>query len=281
MSIPWSYSSTSLRVRLGARAARSRWHTLGAVTASLALVLPLFARGEISEDPLLGAGVRSRPAYDGSSSQVTEAIPVIRYLGSPWFVRTTQEVLEGGVRTLLAPELHVAAQLAYEPGRLTNESDFLQAHRLPFVDRGFSVGAQLEWDHLFGPMPVSVLARVRQDVDLSQGAQMDLRLNAGVFQQGPFAAGVFTQLTWANAKSTDTFYGISPQESVVTGLAAFSPGGGWLFSSFGLLGSFDLSSRWTLVGGAETQHLHGEAARSPLSQMLANAYLSLGLAYRF
>jgi outer membrane scaffolding protein for murein synthesis (MipA/OmpV family) len=243
-------------------------------------MVPLAAFAELSDEPLIGAGVRSRPAYDGSGSQVLEPIPVIRYLGEPWFVRTTQDILEGGVRMALAPGLYAGLQLAYEPGRQTSESDFLRAHRVPYVDRGTSAGADFEWNHMFGPMPVTVLGRARQDTDFNRGIQADLRLSAGIFQGGPLAMGVFTQATWASAKSVGTMYGISAQESVTTGLSEFAPGSGWLFGGLGLLASVDLGRKWTLVGSAESCHLYGDAAHSPLTERTSNFYASLGLAYR-
>jgi outer membrane scaffolding protein for murein synthesis (MipA/OmpV family) len=240
-----------------------------------------WASAEISDESLLGAGVRSRPAYDGSDSQVLEVIPILRYFGQAWFVRTTQDILEGGLRTEIANEVHAGAQLAYEPGRQTSESSFLERHRVPFVDRGASVGAQVEYDHLLGPMPINVLARARQDADLSRGAQVDLRLSAGVFQEGPVGAGLFTQATWASAKSVNSFYGIAPQESLATGLPAYDAGSGWLFVSYGLLASVDLSRKWTVVASAELQRLRGDAARSPLIERTSNDYASVALAYRF
>ena len=129
------------------------------VTVVLGLMLPLSAFAELSDESLLGPGLRSRPAYDGSASQHAEWVPVVRYLGQPWFVRSTQGVLEGGVRMALAPGPHAGAQLAYEPGRKTSESDFLQRHDLSDADPGASVGVQVEWDHTFGPMPITLLAR--------------------------------------------------------------------------------------------------------------------------
>lgn len=58
--------------------------------------LPAFA--ELSNEPLLGRGLRLRPAYNGSASRHTELVPVVRYFGEPWFARSTQGVLEGGAR---------------------------------------------------------------------------------------------------------------------------------------------------------------------------------------
>jgi outer membrane scaffolding protein for murein synthesis (MipA/OmpV family) len=254
-----------------------------ALAAALAcgLGLPLHTLAELSNDSLIGPGLRSRPVYEGSASQRTELVPVIRYFGQPWFVRSTQGVLEGGVRMALAPGLHAGAQLAYESGRRASESDFLRDHGVFDIKRGASVGAQLEWDHKIGPAPVTLLARVRQNTDSDLGAQADLRLSVGVFQRGPVAAGVFTQAIWANKKSTGAYYGVTPAQSAATGLPAYEAGSGLLSGSLGLLWSVDLARSWVVVGSMEARHLYGDARRSPLAQRDTNYYASAGLAYRF
>jgi outer membrane scaffolding protein for murein synthesis (MipA/OmpV family) len=251
------------------------------ISIACAAVLPLAAFAELSSESLIGPGLRSRPAYDGSNEQHVELVPVIRYLGQPWFVRSTQGVLEGGVRTELLPGLYGGAQLAYEPGRQGSESAFLQGHNLADRKRGASLGLQLEWDHQFGPMPVTLLARARRNLDSALGTQADLRLSAGVFQRGRFAAGVFGQAVWADAKSIDAYYGIALQQEAVTGLPAFHPGSGWLNTSVGLLWSVDVGARWVAVGSLERRRLAGDAASSPLAERRSNNYVSAGLAYRF
>jgi outer membrane protein len=248
---------------------------------ALGLLVPLGAFAELSNDTLFGLGVRPRPAYDGSASQRVEAVPVIRYLGPYGFVRSTQGVLEGGARLELAPGLHAGAQLAYEPGRKSSESDFLQGHSVVDVDLGASVGVHAEWDQTIGPVPITLLARARQHTGSGRGAQADLRLSAGVYRGGPFGAGVFAQTTLANAKSTGSLYGITPEQSAATGLPTFHAGSGWLFTSVGLLWSVDLSRDWVVVGSMESRHLRGDAAHSPLVERASNYYASAGVAYRF
>ena len=250
-------------------------------TFAFGVIVPLAAFAELSNDSLLGPGLRSRPAYDGSSSQLIELVPVLRYFGQPWFARSTQGVFEGGVRMEFAPGLHAGVQLAYEPGRKTSDSDFLENHNVSGIKRGASVGLHWEWDHNFGPMPITLLARARQHTDSDLGAQVDLRLSAGVYRSGRVAAGVFTQATWANAKSADAYYGITPPQSTATGLPAFGAGSGWIFSSVGFLWSIDLSQEWIVVGSMEARHLHGDAAQSPLAERVSNYYMSAGIAYHF
>ena len=240
---------------------------------------PAFA--ELSNTSMVGPAMRVRPASDGADSQRGEVVPVVRYLGHPWFLRSTQGVLEGGARLELAPGLNIGAQLAYEPGRKTRESAFLESRNVSDIDYGASIGAQLEWDKKFGPVPITLLARVRQHVESDRGAQADLRLSVGVFQHGRVGAGVFTQATWASEKSSQSFYGVTPQDAAATGLPVYGAGSGLLFASVGLLYSIDLTRDWVIVGNFEARHLQGDARRSPLVQRSTNYYAAAGLAYRF
>jgi outer membrane protein len=246
-----------------------------------AAIVPFAALAELSNDPMIGAGVRSLPAYDGSATQRLELVPVIRHFGQPWFARSTQGLLEAGARTELLPGLHAGAQLAYESGRKSSGSDFLQGHQVADIGPGASVGLHLEWDHKFGPMPITLLGRLRKHADAELGTQADLRLSAGVFQSGGFSAGVVTQATWADTKATSAYHGIGPQQSVLTGLPVFQPGGGLLHTSLGLLWSVDLGPKWIVVGSLERRKLQGDAGRGPLAEQSSNSYLSAGLAYRY
>jgi MipA family protein len=254
---------------------------LGRASLALVLLMALPAAAELSNEGLLGPGLRSRPAYDGSASQRTELVPVVRYFGPLIFVRSTQGVLEGGLRKELAPGLYAATQVAYEGGRRASESGFLAGHAIADIDRGASVGLQLEWDQRIGPMPITLLARARQHTAADLGAQIDLRLSAGVFKNGAVSAGIYVQGIWANAQSTQALYGITTHQSGTTGLPAFAAGSGWLSASVGLLGAIDLNPQWALVGSLEVRRLQGDAANSPLVERAWNHYLSAGLAYRY
>jgi len=250
-----------------------------ALALLLAAPLAALAQSALPEYAWIGAGVRTRPAYDGSAAQRTDLIPTVRYYGQPWFVRTTQGILEGGARTELARGFSVGAQLAYEGGRLASESDFLGSNKVPDINPGASLGLHVEWDQSLGPMPVTLLARGRHFVDRDRGAQADLRLTAGVYRGGAITAGVFIQGTWADSKSNQSFYGITPAQS--TGLPVYTAGSGPLFATGGLLWGIDLSREWIVVGNLEARRLHGDAARSPLAERASNHYASASAAYRF
>jgi outer membrane scaffolding protein for murein synthesis (MipA/OmpV family) len=205
---------------------------------------------------LLGLGVRSRPDYDGAAKQEIDLIPVVRYYGQTWFARTSQGILEGGARKELARGLFAGAQLAYEAGN--DRTD---------LDPGASFGLHLEWDTKVGPAPVNLLARTRHHFDTDLGTQTDLRATVGVYGGRGVLAGVFGQATWASDKWVRSYYGTGE--------------GGLLFTSLGVLASYDLTRHWVIVGSLEARRLHGDAAASPITEDKTNYYASAGVAYRF
>jgi outer membrane scaffolding protein for murein synthesis (MipA/OmpV family) len=249
----------------------------------LASLAPLAAQAQMQalDYNWLGAGVRTRPAYDGSAAHQTELIPSVRYFGTPWFARTTQGILEGGARLAIGRDLHLGAQLAYEAGRKSSEAVFLASRNVPDIDPGASAGVHAEWDSHIGPAPTTLLARLRQFVDSDRGAQADLRYTAGVFGTGPVSAALFFQGTWASAKSNRSFYGVTPDVSASTGLPAYSPAGGLLYTTGGLLWGVDLSKSWIVIGNLEARLLHGAAAGSPVVERPTSRYASASLAYRW
>jgi outer membrane scaffolding protein for murein synthesis (MipA/OmpV family) len=222
---------------------------------ALLLIFPAIALAQ-DDYTLLGLGVRSRPDYDGSSKQEIDLIPVVRYYGQTWFARTSQGILEGGARKELARGLVAGAQLAYEAGN--DRTD---------LDPGASFGLHLEWDTKLGPAPFNLLGRTRHHFDTDRGAQTDLRATVGVYGRGGLLAGVFGQATWASDKWVRSYYGTGE--------------GGLLFTSLGVLASYDVTRRWVIVGSLEGRRLHGDAASSPITEDKTNYYASAGVAYRF
>ena len=203
---------------------------------------------------LIGAGIRTRPEFDGFSQRKTDLIPVLRYYGRPWFARTTQGILEGGARWNVRPGWDVGAQLAYEQG--PNDKD-----------PGASIGVHSEWDGKLGPAPVDGLIRVRQHLDSDRGLEADFRATAGVYGAHGVQAGVFGQFTLASAKYYRAFYGVDES--------------GLLYTGVGALASYDLSRRWVLVGSVERRHMSDNAARSPLVVQRSASYAAVGVAYSF
>jgi len=218
------------------------------------LVVPLAVAAQDDDETLLGAGLYSRPKFDGSSHRSLDPIPLVRYYGKPWFARTTQGILEGGGRWQIGKGVVAGAQLAYEAGPLDHHP-------------GASIGVHLEVDRMLGPAPLNALVRLRQFLENGRGVEFDARATVGVYEGHGFAAGLFGQATWASEKSFEAYYAVHDS--------------GLLFTSLGALGSYDLSRRWLLLGSVEERRLGDHAMHSAFVERRASAYASLGLAYRF
>jgi outer membrane scaffolding protein for murein synthesis (MipA/OmpV family) len=217
------------------------------VSASIAFCLSAQAFAQSTDDEkYIGIGARARPAYDGADGSRGEVIPYLRLYGDHLFARTTQGMLEGGWRTRPFGAWVFGAQVAYEEGRVTDDSAFLKDHHFDDLDPGTSIGLHAEADWKIGAMPLNALVRYRQNIDPDQGAQADLRLTAGIFSRWGVEAAVFGQMTWANGKSTQSYFGITPQQSAVTGLPVYAAGSGLRHVQLGLLGSVNLSRHWLI-----------------------------------
>lgn len=205
---------------------------------------------------LLGAGVRSRPEYDGASKQELQPIPVVRYYGRTLFARTTQGILEGGARAELVKGLFAGVQLAFEEGN--DRTD---------LDPGASYGVHMEWDTDIGRAPLSLLARTRFHFDSDNGSQTDLRATVGVYGSDRLAVWLFGQATWASDDWVRSYYGAG--------------GGGLLFTALGVEGGYELGRHWVLLASVHARRLQEDAASSPITEERTNYFASVGLAYRF
>jgi len=232
-------------------------------------------------ETVFGVGVWSRPAYVGSDARVLSVIPIIRYYGSPWFARTTQGMLEAGARVAVAGGVSIGAQVAYEVGRDSKDSDFLASRDVTTLPSSASIGVHAGWDTELGPVPLTVLLRYRREAVSERGAQADLRAAIGLHRGAHLRFGLFAQSTWANAESNQAYYGVSAADAGAPGLFAFDSDAGMVYVAAGLPWSYELGSKWMLQGNLEVRQLSAELYRSPLTQMRVNSYASAGLAYHF
>lgn len=224
------------------------WILLSLVTGSA------LAQENSGSELQLGAGVRSRPLYDGSNEQTTDVIPFPSYANGLGFVRSSHGFLEGGMRVYIASGVKTGVQLAYEAGPRDG-------------DPGASLGAYLEWSAALGPAPINVLARMRNHLDSDRGRLLDVRATAGVYGHGGLRAGLFWQATWADEQHLRSYYEVRDS--------------GLLFTSVGLLGAYKLDSRWSVLLSAEQRQLDEAPSSSPLVRDRSNGYITTGLAFRF
>jgi outer membrane scaffolding protein for murein synthesis (MipA/OmpV family) len=216
--------------------------------------VPLTAAALGDDVQFIGAAIYSHPKFDGSTAQHNDLIPQIHYVGSPWFARTTEGILEGGARWDFGPSAKIGVQLAYESGPLDKHP-------------GASLGVHAELEGKIGPAPISSVFRMRQFLSNGNGWETDARVNVGVYEGHGLGVALYGQATWANEKIFNTYYAVNDS--------------GLLFIALGAYGGYEIAPKWLLLGSVEQRRLGDTVMPSPFVERRSGVYASLGAAYRF
>ena len=255
---------------------------LAFILTVLSLPSAAFAQDEPAHAKnLIGPAVRVEPEYEGSDKSRTKPIPILDYTSGAFFARSTQGILETGARYKVLNNLSIGAQAAFEPGRKAGDSDFLKSRNFEDIDAGASVGVFAEGTYKLGPVPLTGLIRYRQNSDSALGAQVDMQAEAGVFGNQRVRVAVFGRLTYANDKAMQSYFGITPSQSVRSGLPAYEAKAGLRSASFGAKALVTLSQSWSAIIILEAQQLQGKAKDSPIVRDSNGVKGTIGLAYRF
>lgn len=88
-------------------------------------------------------------------------------------------------------------------------------------------------------------------------------------------------LAWADRRHLQSYFGVSPDESVASGYPAYQPGAGLRDVSVSTSFRTELHPRWVALGSVSAGRLLGPAARSPLTVSNTQWGLSAGVAWLF
>lgn len=236
---------------------------------------------------LLGAMALAQPEYEGSDRRIVKLRPLWAYQWGRFRISTSRAGAamnfagdpEGpGASALLlnSGPLRFGAALRFDNGRKNGDSEHLKG--LPDVRRTLRgrlfAGWKLDehWD-LSGNVSQDLLGRRGGAV-----GSLDLGYHHRLGERSEWSAGVGTAL--GSRQNMQTYFGVTPEQSATSGLAAFEPGAG-VRNVYGGVGFITaLTPRWILFGNAGAARLVGDAAASPLTLQRASYSAGLGLAYR-
>ncbi|MDB5976690.1 MAG: MipA family protein [Nevskia sp.] len=227
-------------------------------------------------DFTLGAGAVAEPRYEGSKHYILNPIPYVA-------IRYDDLVSIGvdGIRwnVIHSNGLHVGPLLSYSGGRSTGDDELLQ--NLDNIQSSINAGAFATYK--LGHF--EFLAQAQQAVlhehnglfgKIGMTYQEPFRLfgRKALLETGP-------QIEFANRQYENTWFGITPAESLRSGLREFSPGAG--VKDVGLQTSLTLqySPHILLRGIVNVKELVGDAADSPLTTGKTQFFVGLGIGYKF
>ncbi len=88
-------------------------------------------------------------------------------------------------------------------------------------------------------------------------------------------------ISWADAKFTQSYFGVTAAQAARTGFAEFKTKGGIRSVGVALGATYKIDPNWSVNATASISQLQGDAARSPLTQKRGQAVAGVGVSYKF
>ncbi|MFZ2989802.1 MipA/OmpV family protein, partial [Ideonella sp.] len=113
------------------------------------------------------------------------------------------------------------------------------------------------------------------------GAQLDLGAVSGMPLSPTVRFSVSAGLTWVNSALSQTYFGVSPEQSVASGLAPYSAGSGLRDARLSTAVVWGVAPRWNMTTALSAGRLLGDARHSPITRQVNSVSAVLGTSYSF
>ena len=217
----------------------------------------------------LGVGGLYSPKFEGSEKYTFSPYPIVKlhYLRIPGLYETSKK----------ASTIYVRPSFRFLGERDPSDDPIVRG--LNDVDWalevGFAVGYETEYFHTF--------VDVRRGFNGHEGWVVDLGADGILRPREDLTFKLGPRLSFASEDYMDTYFSVSPVESVRTGYAVYDPSAG--LKSVGVTGQaeYALTPETTLYARASYDRLVGEAGDSPIARAgERNMFgVGVGISYRF
>ena len=222
---------------------------------------------------LVGAGIGVTPDYTGADSRSAAVAPLLRY-----HFEDSRRAISivgpiGSVNLIESPTLHGGPVFRYRFGRQDAKDPVVA--RMHEIDPTIDVGAYLSywWTGSGGvPWRLRVAGNVLIGIDSDHAGtsgSLDAQFWLPVSQR--VILGVGGALNYGSSSFMNTYYGVTAQDSVASGLPVFRPGSSSTSADAWVGVMYLLKPNWVVGAGVYYQRLTGDAADSPIVRDRGNA----------
>lgn len=251
------------------------WRTLG-----LALLLglaPVAGRAaETGWQFSLGGAVLAAPKYPGSNRLATFPFPDFEATYDDWFFISPVDGLGAGFRPVAALTLSVAVGVDFEERRARDDPRLSGLREI-----GYAPDARLNARYEMRGLFLDGTLHSRLGATAGRGTLVDVDAGRMFFSQGPhyFSAGVTASLM--DATYAGNFFGLTPAQSVATGLPSYRAPRGLKDAGIFTECSRALGRHWEFFARLQVSRLQPRAARSPIVLAALQPSLLLTTAWHF
>ncbi|MBC3870166.1 MipA/OmpV family protein [Undibacterium oligocarboniphilum] len=205
----------------------------------------------------LGAAALYLPKYKGSDEHRVTAYPLF---DGQWKNGAFFSAVNGlGYNFSKIQGLQYGLRMSLEAAR--DESRSTKLHGLGDVNTALEPGAFLNYS--FTPN-YSLLSSLRYGSGIDHnGLQISLggRISTALNSQHRLSATIGAN--WANSAYQQSYFGVTPQQSLASGYAQYTPTAGLTDIRLHASWHWNIDTNWSLTTGASISRLSGDAAKSP------------------
>jgi MipA family protein len=228
--------------------------------------------GENGEDIVLevGGGILTRPEYESSDDYTLRPWPIVDldFLRLP-YLGTFGGGREAGLK--FSPSFRIISE--------RDDDDHSELTGLGDVDLAVEVGGTVAYRYGM----LRGVFTIRRGFGGHEGfvGETGVDLITKPVSRLDFSIG--PRVHFADSEYLETYLGVTPAQSVASGLPVFDPDGGIKGVGVEAEAKYALTRRWSVVGEAGYQRLIGDAADSPITDLGSENQFTaaLGLSYRF
>ena len=252
--------------------------TLAAIAPLLALPAHAIAAEPAKAGFSLGGGLAVVPEYAGASRLRALPLIVAEYQSGTGFFSGSRGI---GYETSV-DGVGVSAAFTYDAGR----KDRQKAGALGSDDlkgmgdiKGAAVG-------VFGTSYDAGFAKLSLDAHLAasnraRGNTYVVGLSRPLFVSAEHQVALTASATYADAKSVQTYFGVTAAQATASGYRAYRPGAGFESITMALNWNLVLDAHWSVRSAAGLSRLVGDAGASPIVRRRSQALLGTTLNYAF
>jgi outer membrane scaffolding protein for murein synthesis (MipA/OmpV family) len=228
-------------------------------------------------DVAIGGGALYGPTYEGADSLRPSPIP---YFDFEWNDRLSLSS-DDGLHFAFVDWQHLSFGFAGNAKLPRKPSDDSALHRLGRVGLSLEAGGYIDYN----PPGFDISLEVRHDIAGGHGgtvAEFNVRGQLPIGQS--FVMEFGPNVNWASKNYMQSYFGITPSQSLKSGFKKFSPNGGLKDVGFTVSGAYLFDQHWRLLLEANYARLMDNVADSPLIREKGdpNQYsLSVVVAYHF
>ena len=235
----------------------------------------LFAAPPGKDGGLAGSVVLSTTEYPGSKDRRTLVLPVLDYQwANGWFAGATNGL---GYNFSGRPDMQYGLRVTADFGRKESRSTALRG--IGDIDANAEVGGFFNYSLVEG---LSLISSLRYGAGKDgNGIVADFGVGYSLAFAQRWRLGVGADVTAANAKYMQSYFGVSQAQATASGYRAYASGAGLRDVRTSASLSYSFNPRTSVMLGLGTSTLLGDAADSPLVQKKTSATALLVATYAF